>query len=61
MKSLLENGSNKSIREAIPAVKGGCGGRTLRSFRAENVSRFVKALLDGEADLGRDLFAAFRE
>jgi transposase len=28
MKSLLENGSNKSIREAIPAVKGGCGGRT---------------------------------
>jgi hypothetical protein len=34
---------------------------SMRSFRAENVSRFVKALLDGEADLGRDLFAAFRE
>ena len=33
---------------------------SMRSFRAENVSRFVKALLDGEADLGRDLFAAFR-
>ncbi len=34
---------------------------SMRSFRAENLSRFVKALLDGEADLGRDLFAAFRE
>ena len=34
---------------------------SMRSFRAEHVSRFVKALLDGEADLGRDLFAAFRE
>jgi hypothetical protein len=34
---------------------------SMRSFRAENVSRFVKALLDGEGDLGRDLFAAFRE
>ena len=34
---------------------------SMRSFRAENVSRFVKALLDGEADLGRDLLAAFRE
>ena len=33
---------------------------SMRSFRAENVSRFVKALLDGEADLGRELFAAFR-
>ena len=34
---------------------------SMRSFRAENVSRFGKALLDGEGDLGRDLFAAFRE
>ena len=34
---------------------------SMRSFRAEHVSRFVKALLDGEADLGRDLLAAFRE
>ena len=34
---------------------------SMRSFRAEHVSRFVKALLDGEADLGRELFAAFRE
>jgi len=34
---------------------------SMRSFRAENVSRFVKALLDGGADLCRDLFAAFRE
>ena len=33
---------------------------SMRSFRAENVSRFVKALLDGDADLGRELFAAFR-
>ena len=33
---------------------------SMRSFRAENVSRFVKALLDGEADLGREFFAAFR-
>ena len=34
---------------------------SMRSFRAEHVSRFVKALLDGVADLGRDLLAAFRE
>ena len=33
---------------------------SMRSFRAENVSRFVKALLDGEAELGRELFAEFR-
>lgn len=34
---------------------------SMRSFRAENVSRFVKALLDGEAELGRELFAEFRK
>jgi hypothetical protein len=34
---------------------------SMRSFRAETVSRFVKALLDGEAELGRDLFAEFRD
>ena len=34
---------------------------SMRSFRAENVSRFVKALLDGEADSCRELLAAFRE
>jgi hypothetical protein len=32
----------------------------MRSFRAEHLSRFVKALLDGEAELGRELFAEFR-
>jgi len=34
---------------------------SMRSFRAENVSRFVKALLDGDAAAGRDLFKSFRE
>jgi len=34
---------------------------SMRSFRAEHVSRFVKALLDGEAELGRELFAEFRD
>ena len=34
---------------------------SMRSFRAEKVSRFVKALLDGDLDGGRDLFASFRE
>jgi hypothetical protein len=34
---------------------------SMRSFRAETVSRFVKALLDGEAELGRELFAEFRD
>lgn len=34
---------------------------SMRSFRAEKVSRFVKALLDGDVDAGRDLFASFRE
>jgi hypothetical protein len=34
---------------------------SMRSFRAENLSRFVKALLDGEADLGRELLAEFRD
>jgi hypothetical protein len=34
---------------------------SMRSFRAENVSRFVKALLDGEADSCRELLAAFRD
>jgi hypothetical protein len=34
---------------------------SMRSFRAENLSRFVKALLDGEAALGRELFAEFRD
>jgi hypothetical protein len=34
---------------------------SMRSFRAEHLSRFVKALLDGEAELGRELFAAFRD
>ena len=33
----------------------------MRSFRAEHLSRFVKALLDGEAELGRELFAEFRD
>ena len=33
---------------------------SMRSFRAEHLSRFVKALLDGEAELGRELFAEFR-
>ena len=34
---------------------------SMRSFRAEHVSRFVKALLDGEAESCRELLAAFRE
>lgn len=34
---------------------------SMRSFRAEHLSRFVKALLDGEADLGRELIAEFRD
>ncbi len=33
----------------------------MRSFREEHLSRFVKALLDGEAELGRELFAEFRD
>ena len=33
----------------------------MRSFRAENLSRFVKALLDGEGDLARELFTEFRD
>jgi hypothetical protein len=33
----------------------------MRSFRAEHVSRFVKALLDGEAESCRELLTAFRE
>jgi hypothetical protein len=34
---------------------------SMRSFRAEHLSRFVKAVLDGEVELGRELFAAFRD
>jgi hypothetical protein len=34
---------------------------SMRSFRAEHLSRFVKALLEGEAELGRELFAKFRD
>lgn len=34
---------------------------SLRSFRAEHVSRFVKALLDGDAATGRDCFESFRD
>ena len=34
---------------------------SMRSFRAENLSRFVKALLDGEGDLARELFREFRD
>jgi len=34
---------------------------SMRSFRAEHLSRFVKALLDGEVELGRELFAEFRD
>jgi hypothetical protein len=34
---------------------------SMRSFRAEHLSRFVKALLDGEAELGRELFAELRD
>lgn len=34
---------------------------SMRSFRAEKVSRFVKAVLDGEAEEGRELFESFRE
>ena len=33
----------------------------MRSFRAQHLSRFAKALLDGEAELGRGLFAEFRD
>jgi hypothetical protein len=33
----------------------------MRSFRAESLSRFVKALLDGEAEAGRELLESFRE
>ena len=33
----------------------------MRSFRVQHLSRFVKALLDGEAELGRALFAEFRD
>jgi hypothetical protein len=34
---------------------------SMRSFRAENLSRFVKALLDGEGALARELFKEFRD
>jgi hypothetical protein len=34
---------------------------SMRSFRAESLSRFVKALLDGEAEEGRELLESFRE
>lgn len=34
---------------------------SMRSFRAEHLSRFVKALLDGDAETGRELFAEFRD
>ena len=34
---------------------------SMRSFRAENLSQFVKALLDGEGDLARELFTEFRD
>ena len=34
---------------------------SMRSFRAESLSRFVKALLDGEAEAGRELLESFRE
>lgn len=34
---------------------------SMRSFRAESLSRFVKALLDGEAQAGRELFESFRD
>jgi hypothetical protein len=34
---------------------------SIRSFRAERVSRFVKAVLDGELAEGRELFRSFRD
>ena len=34
---------------------------SMRSFRAESLSRFVKALLDGEAEAGLELLESFRE
>jgi hypothetical protein len=34
---------------------------SMRSFRAENLSRFVKALLDGEGELAQQLFTKFRD
>ena len=34
---------------------------SMRSFRAENLSRFVRALLNSEAEFGRELFAEFRD
>lgn len=34
---------------------------SMRSFRAESLSRFVKALLDGEVEAGRELLESFRE
>ena len=34
---------------------------SMRSFRAESLSRFVKALLDGEAEAGRELLESFRD
>jgi len=33
---------------------------SMRSSRAENLSRFVRALLNGEAKFGRELFSEFR-
>ena len=34
---------------------------SMRSFRAESLSRFVEASLDGEAEAARELLASFRE
>lgn len=34
---------------------------SMRSFRAENLSRFVKALLDGAVDEGRELLQQFKD
>jgi hypothetical protein len=34
---------------------------SIRSFRAEKLSRFVKALLDGDAATGRECFESFRD
>jgi hypothetical protein len=36
-------------------------GTSMRSFRADHHSRLVKALLDGEAEPSRELFAEFRD
>jgi hypothetical protein len=34
---------------------------SMRSFRAERLSQFVKAMLDGKVDAGRELFAGFSD